>query len=452
MKSFTKNYLVYLLTLSGVMVLLIMGCGKDDPAEQATLGTLTVSDITSSTAVVSGEVVHDGGASITEKGIVLNINPNPTLEDNDGKMSAGSGDGNFTLTLTGLTPATVYYVRAYATNSEGTAYCSQLNFTTEGELAVVTTGDVTDITHESAVSGGEVTDDGGLGVTARGVVWSYYEDPTVDDNQGMTSDGTGTGEFNSDITGLLSDQIYYVRAYATNSEGTSYGEEKSFETEREPVYDIDGNKYTTVDIGNQTWMVENLRTTKLNDESPITEVTDGADWAAQTEPAYSWYANYGEKFKDVMGALYNFYTVATGKLCPDGWRVPTDNDWQELIKILDGAEVAGGKLKSTTVHWSSPNEGATNESGFTALPGGLRFGDAEGEFDEGEFVYLNELGAWWAYLFTWDKGGRSYILSYATEFIGKTDAPLNVGMSVRCIKGDQGELPTEGTPPGYIMP
>ena len=429
-----------------------MGCGKDDPPEQATLGTLTVSDITSNTAVVSGEVVHDGGASITEKGIVLNINPNPTLEDNDGKMSAGSGDGNFTLTLTGLTPATVYYVRAYATNSEGTAYSSQLNFTTEGELAVVTTGDVTDITHESAVSGGEVTDDGGLGVTARGVVWSGSENPTVEDNDGMTSDGTGTGEFTSDLTGLLSDQIYYVRAYATNSEGTSYGEEKSFETEREPVYDIDGNKYTTVDIGKQTWMVENLRTTKLNDGTTIKEVQDGSSWVAKTEPAYSWYANYEVKFKDVYGALYNFYAIATGNLCPEGWRVSTQDDWQYLIKYQGGQEVAGGKLKSTSTLWKDPNEGATNESGFTALPAGFRTAEAQGDFEDGEFVYLTEIAAFWAYHYISGSGGRAYLLGHTIEFIGESYGDINQGLSVRCIKGDQGDLPVEGELPPVLMP
>jgi len=421
-------------------------------SEVPTVTTADVTDITTNSAKSGGDVTYDGGTEVTDKGVVWDTSENPTTDDNEGKTDDGDGTGTFTSDIENLSPNTTYYVRAYATNSEGTAYGNQEEFVTEGELPTVTTADVTDITHESAVSGGDVTDDGGLEVTARGVVWGLFDSPTLEKNEGMTDEGSGAGEFSSSIEGLVEETTYYVRAYATNSEGTSYGDAKSFETEREPVYDIEGNEYTTVEIGAQEWMVENLRTTRLNDGTEITEIEDGGQWAGYENSVYSWYDNYGEKFKDVYGALYNFYTVATGKLCPEGWRVPTEDDWDELINYLGGDEVAGGKLKSTTGYWTKPNEGATNESGFTALPGGSRIAEAFDEYSDGEFILLAEWAFFWSYHYIQEEeGGLNYVLRYdEAKIIKGQGAKIGTGQSVRCIKGEQGDLP--GDPPKYIMP
>ena len=154
--------------------------------------------------------------------------------------------------------------------------------------------------------------------------------------------------------------------------------------------DIDGNAYKAIKIGNQVWMYENLKTTKLNDGTAIPLVTTSAAWGNLTTPGYCWYNNDEASNKNVYGALYNWYTINTGKLCPAGWHVPTVAEWTTLTTFLGGESVAGGKLKETGIaHWKSPNTGASNETGFTALPGGFR------DFD-GVFAQIYNSGCWWS--------------------------------------------------------
>ena len=137
--------------------------------------------------------------------------------------------------------------------------------------------------------------------------------------------------------------------------------------------DTEGNTYQTITIGSQEWMGENLRTKQLNDGSFLDLIPSSL---AITTPGYMFYLPAGTGNdpiidKKVYGALYNGYAVLTDKLCPEGWHMPTYDDWYELVSYLGGYQVAGGKLKETgTSHWQSPNDGATNESGFTAIPGG----------------------------------------------------------------------------------
>jgi uncharacterized protein (TIGR02145 family) len=148
----------------------------------------------------------------------------------------------------------------------------------------------------------------------------------------------------------------------------------------DPVTDIEGTVYTTVAIGTQVWMIQNLKTMTYNDGISIPNETIDATWAALTTPAYCWYNNHAATYKATYGALYNWYTVNTGKLCPAGWHVPTDAEWTTLTDYLGGLSLSGGKLKEMgTIHWISPNVSATNESGFTALPCGIRH--SNGIFD-----------------------------------------------------------------------
>ena len=155
------------------------------------------------------------------------------------------------------------------------------------------------------------------------------------------------------------------------------------------IKDVDGNVYTSVTIGTQIWMVENFKATKYNDGTAILNVADGDAWNNLSTPAFCWYNNDVSN-KATYGALYNWYAVNTGKLCPIGWHVPTETEWSVVINYLGGANIAGGKLKEVGLsHWKEINVGATNESGFTALPGGLRstFGD---------FGTLGIYGRWWS--------------------------------------------------------
>ena len=192
----------------------------------AAISTNSVTNITATSAISGGNITDDGGFNITARGVCWSTMQNPTTTNNH--TSDGSGLGEFSSSITGLETNMTYYVRAYATNSIGTTYGQELSFTTQDGLAVVTTNSVTNITANSAVSGGNVSEDGGFTIIARGVCWSTSQNPTVDDN--TTTNGTGIGPYNSDILGLDYNTTYYVRAYVTNSIGTSYGEELSFTT------------------------------------------------------------------------------------------------------------------------------------------------------------------------------------------------------------------------------
>ena len=311
-------------------------------------------------------------------------------------------------------------------------------------IPVLSTTAITDITQTTAKSGGNITSDGGATVTVRGVCWSTNQTPTISDNK--TTDGTGAGNFVSSISGLTANTTYYVRAYATNSNGTAYGSAMSFTTQEGSSGSTftdprDGKVYQTVVIGNQVWMAENLAYLPS-----VNMVADGSEDAAG-----SYYYVYGYDGTNVAdakatdnyatyGVLYNWTAAMDGEassttnpsgiqgVCPAGWHLPSDAEWTELTNYLGGTSVAGGKLKETgTTHWNTPNTGATNETGFTALPGGQRD-------DLGAFFNIGDAGNWWS----------------ATEFgatgawyrvVGSSGSPVyrfylnkEVGFSVRCVR------------------
>ncbi|MDD4149668.1 MAG: FISUMP domain-containing protein, partial [Bacteroidales bacterium] len=194
-----------------------------------------------------------------------------------------------------------------------------------------------------------------------------------------------------------------------------------------PCTDADNNHYAVVSIGNQTWMYENLLTTKYNNTESIPFITDNSDWGEQANGAYSWYDNNIEN-KDVFGALYNWYTVINeDSICPHGWSMPDTLDWQELINYAGNNLSAGGKLKQTGVDlWQNPNAGATNEYGFTALPGGFRehSGTFENVFQSGTWWSTNDFNADSSWLFS-----MSYLNTKAEQIVNSK----KTGNAVRCI-------------------
>lgn len=200
------------------------------------LPTLTTSDITqimAQSARSGGQITDAGSSEIIDKGIAFDTSPTPTVE-NAQITSNGQGDESFQSSLLNLEPETQYYVRAFATNDAGTAYGNELSFTTlaeeSGTLPSVQTANVIAVTDTSAISGGNVTDDGNLQVTARGVVWSLNPNPEVG-SASFTTDGSGRGTFVSVITDLFPSTQYYIRAYATNDMGTAYGPQLEFTTQ-----------------------------------------------------------------------------------------------------------------------------------------------------------------------------------------------------------------------------
>jgi uncharacterized protein (TIGR02145 family) len=217
-----------------------------------------------------------------------------------------------------------------------------------------------------------------------------------------------------------------VRACATNSTGTGYGNEVSF-TPPGTIADIDGNVYNTIKIGTHTWIIENLKTTKFKDGSSIALVTNNTTWMNNTgTPAYCWFNNDISN-KSIYGALYNWYTVNTGKLAPKDWHVATQLEWLELVDHVGGDSVAGGKLKEAGLtHWITPNTGATNETIFSALPGGCR-----GE--DGSFYEYGYIGGWWS-SDEIDPDPVYFILSYSDDDFSGGSCDKRRGFSIRCIK------------------
>lgn len=303
---------------------------------------------------------------------------------------------------------------------------------------IVKTNGITAITKASATCGGNITSDGGADITARGVCWSTSQNPTISDSK--TSDGTGTGSFSSNMTGLNSNTSYFVRAYATNGEGTAYGEQIEFVTraEADGTFDYGGRTYSYKTIGTQTWMTENLAW--LPGVSPS---TDGSE----TVPFYYVYGYEGTDLNaakatinyDTYGVLYNWPAAATA--CPSGWHLPADWDWIILEKYLGmtDAEITrngwrnsgnvGGKLKEIgNSNWLSPNAGATNSTGFTVRPGGNRdyLGGGFGGIGNAAFFWVSsESGT----EYSWDRFFYS-----DNDGVYRNYNPRGYGFAVRCLK------------------
>lgn len=423
-KGLTLFALVSLLSIMG----LFQGCKKATIPE---LTTAAITDVGLNSAVSGGTIIADGGEDITEKGVCWSTTTNPTVADS--KTSDGKGTANFTSNLVGLEEGTPYYVRAYATNEVGTAYGNELTFTTTQVTgAVLTTTEATNITSTTATAGGNITDAGGGTIMARGICWGTAPNPTITGNK--TSNGTSTGTFTGNLAPLTDGTTYYYRAYATNSSGTTYGQEFNFIT---PVTDIEGNMYKTVVIGTKVWMAENLKVTKFNDNSEITLASESVDWIVLTGAGYCWYNNDPEFNKPIYGALYNWFAASTSNICPTGWHVPTDGEYNalEVALGLPQADVDiwglrgtdhGSKMKSTT-GWNTGQTG-TNTSGFTALPGGYRY------YSDGTYQGQNSYEYFWTATEHDAERGWYRRLAGTETGVYKASTDKRAGKAIRCVK------------------
>lgn len=335
----------------------------------------------------------------------------------DGSISGGIKYGYKLIALAGSNQS-----------NEVIAYCTPILG------AILTTKSASVNTLTSANSGGIISDDGGSPVTARGICWSTSHNPTISNSK--TIDGTGAGDFSSNLTGLQSGKTYYVRAYATNSFGTEYGNEIRFpfylNVPGPTITDADGNTYKSIRIGDQIWMAENLKTTKYRDGTAIPYVTDKATWAELTTGAYCYFSNSTSN-GSVYGGLYNFYAVVDNRgLCPSGWHVPSDSEWSTLRDYLGGEDVAGGRLKETgTDHWNEPNIGADNSTGFAALAGSWRGESGSYYYNVGRSAY------WWTSTEVDPDNAWNYNINYNSASLNShygTYHRKKAGHSIRCIK------------------
>jgi uncharacterized protein (TIGR02145 family) len=296
-------------------------------------------------------------------------------------------------------------------------------------LPIVTTFDATKVTSNSAYSGGNILSSGSSQINSRGVCWSINPEPGTDDSK--TIDGTGSGDFVSYINGLKPASTYYFRAYATNETGTAYGNEISTTTSPEDTIamDPDGNIYHFIAIGSQIWMKENLMTTKYADGSPIATTNPVTiDISLEPAPKYEWPVNGDGKMVSVYGRLYTGFALVNNQVCPSGWRVPTDEDWNQLSDFLGGINAAGGILKEKGFdHWLNPNTNATDSVNFNALPAG------KGRDPDGTFSATGKNAIYWTSTFS-RSGLLVRRLDYDDGSIHREEWAQKFALSVRCIK------------------
>lgn len=359
--------------------------------EKPSLAKVEVHEITRTSAIIMGEIKSSGGDSIISKGIIYRA-----INGTDVIINASSNENlYFMLSLSELEAGTEYLIKSFAENSVGKSYSEELSFKTEPytvpELDInkmVATENVFETAVECIVS-----DDGGKIVIERGVCWSNAPAPIISDHKTVSQGGPS--EYKTILKGLQGNTTYYLRGYAINELGISYTETVVI------VVDIDGNVYNTIKIGNQRWTAENLKVTRLNNGVEIKNVTDNKEWFANN-PKYCWYNN-DERYKKDYGGLYNWYAASTGNLSPQGWRVPSHNDFVELITFLDSEvikkvypEVYDDYAQYTSLaiakkikaKYFSDNWSGSNEIGFSAIPAGMRQGG-------GSFDYLGVKGEKW---------------------------------------------------------
>ena len=418
-----------------ISYILIIGCSTSNDGNNST------------TTVVPINPTNLTGNNPASAQIILTWTDNSTNETGF-KIERKTAQTNYTLIgnsnadVTTYTDNTVlnnipYTYRVYAYNNVGNSltYSNEFTITSVG-IPVLTTLPITSINYTSAVSGGNISDNGGANVTTRGIVWDTNPNPTISLST-KTVNGNGNGTFNSNMSSLTPGVTYYVRAYATNSKGVGYGDNISFTTTvlystGNGLTDICGNNYPSVIIGQQEWMKKNLDVCKYRNGDVIPQVQDPTQWVNLTTGAWCYYQNSTAN-GTVYGKLYNYYAVVDPRgLTPQGWHIPSDSEWNTLVTILGGSTVAGGKLKEVgTTHWNNPNTGATNESGFNALPGGIRNSNF-GTLSNGYFSEIFNYGFWWS---NPSNPQGSFNCSYNYAGAGFTDSIFsNAGLSIRCIK------------------
>jgi uncharacterized protein (TIGR02145 family) len=402
--------------------------------------TASITTLTATSVVTTANITSDGGSNITARGVCWNTTGFPGIAGSH--TSDGTGSGTFTSTVTGLSPVTTYYLRSYATNSNGTTYGWQIQFTTPVAVPGVTTNSVTAMTDNNAWGGGNVTYNGGGTVTARGLCWNTTGSPTVSDAH--TVDGSGTGSFISNITGLTYNTLYNVRAYATNSAGTGYGNEIQITTSSlftcgtTTATDYDGNVYNTVQIGTQCWMVQNLKTTHYADGTALVDGTSAGYIAWGNNVKYWFVFANNPANKNIYGLMYAWAAVMNGAassnsspsfvqgVCPTGWHVPSRAEWSTLYNYVGGQ--GGSLIESGSSHWVNNSALSTNSTGFTALPGGWRYYD-------GQFLGLGNNGNIWSA--TTSDSYSSYFFSFygSSNSAGENYSGFNnYGLSVRCLR------------------
>ena len=372
--------------------------------EEKTFTTLTeyapsveiaaATDIDFTSFTCSGDVTDSGTYTVTARGFCYATTPDPVMTGEH--VHLGNGIGTFSVTFAELAPETTYYVRAYAVNAVGVAYSNAITVTTlTPTLPTVTTDSVSSYNECFAT----VTSDGGAPVTQRGFCYDTLPNPTTESN--VVFVGDGVGEFEAVLSGLPVGKLYFVKAFATNAKGTTYGNQFDFYAgcDSKTVTDYDGNVYNTVLIGTQCWMKENLRTTHYADGWPI----EASSSVSSSTVAYYYYPNNNASNVEIYGLLYNWKALMRDSdfsnstpsgvqgVCPDGWHVPSNGEWNQLTTYVNnqyeyrcnGQANTYAKALADSIGWNynagfadqypcniASGEGVNNGTGFSARAAG----------------------------------------------------------------------------------
>ncbi len=522
-----KNaFMNYPIIVTVILLFVTTDCKKKETATLPVLSTTSVTNITATTAISGGNIISDGGTAIITNGVCWNTNANPSTADS--KTVDGLGSGQFVSILSGLTTGATYHIRAYATNSVGTGYGTDLSFSTLAQAPTCLTQPATNVVASVATLNGTVNANN-ISATVTfeyGTTRSYgstatsTQSPVTGNNitnvsadiAGLTasttyhfrvkavnsfgttygidmifitlglapscltqpasnvllSEATLNGSVNANnlsatvtfeygtttsygstaiatqspitgnnittisvyISGLTLGTTYHFRAKAVNSSGTTYGSDLTFTTFSGTVIDINLNIYNTITIGTQVWMAENLKTTKYRNGDLISTTTPATlDITGESTPKYQWSYDGNESNIYPYGRLYTWYVLNDSRaICPTGWHVPTYAEWVVLTTYLGGADIAAAKLMETgTAHWQSHNTGATNETNFTALPGGRRIYN-------GTFDYIGRYGIWWSATEDDATNAWSFDMEHGWNNVSHGSDIKRWGYSIRCLK------------------
>jgi len=403
----------------------ITGYGRTDTIRTRGIPTVhirNIFDIRPDSVKVTGEISSDGDSEITGYGVCWNTTGKPDInKDNYSGESGAPVNKEYTVQMTGLAPSTYYYIRSYATNRYGTGYDGKDSlFHTLSGIPVLSATNITQVQSTSLICCGEIKSDEGADITERGICWNTTGSPDIYDNKVIARENE-TDSFCVTISGLLPNTNIYFRAYASNDYGTGYGPECDTITTA-----CDAFTEGSGEICDQVWSMENADVGIMIDSSK--------DQRNNSINEYYCYAN-DENNCDDYGGMYQWnemmkYSTVEGSrgICPAGYHIPSESEWQRLINNLGGISVAGSKLKEAgTSHWQTPND-ATNESYFTALPGGYRS-------SEGLFSSIRRSVCYWT---STDNGNQDYAF-YRSLYYNNSEVPRTFGSKstacyVRCIK------------------
>ena len=301
---------------------------------------------------------------------------------------------------------------------------------------VVRTTSITSISSHNATCQGEVVLDAGYSVTDRGFCYAQTSHPTLTDS--IIHNGNGLGIFMSNLNNLMPNTTYYIRAYAVNVNGVSYGNELFFTTMSGNLYvpgngvsDINGNTYSTIILGSQEWFAENLRAESYSNSDPIPNISTCSGWNNLIGGAWAYYNN-DTAYNIPYGKLYNGYTILDSrKICPIGWHVPTKAEWDSLITYL--GNFVSLKMKVTgSQYWDNTTHFPTNESGFSAYAGGKRSSGTGCQFG-----LMGTRGQWWTNTDIFGNGlsiQSIYIDGSSYQLPDFSDESVKTAFSIRCLK------------------